>query len=97
MTRVTVGSLNISDSSDAVLLLATDAPRVFALTVKAREGNAGQIYLADDSSAKSAGWELYAGDQQAWTFHPTSVKGTSFYVWGNDSGDDLDYTIVTDD
>ena len=97
MARVLVGSLNIADSSAAAQLLPTEMPRVAALSLRARSSNTAGIYLADNSAAKSSGFEMLAGDSAKWTFGQATVRGTSFWVWGADSGDRLDYAIVLED
>jgi hypothetical protein len=97
MARIVIASLSIADSSAAAQLFTSDLPRVTAVSFKARPGNAAGIYLASDSAAKSSGFELLAGDREDWTFEPPTVKGTSFWAWGADSGDRLDYIVLFED
>ena len=97
MARLIIGSIDIADTADAVELRSADLPRLMAVTLKARASNAGGVYMADDSAAKSAGFQLLAGDREDWTFEPASVKGTGIWVWGSDTGDLLDYVLMLED
>lgn len=97
MARLVIGSINVNDTADAVQVRSADLPRLMAATFKARASNAGGVFLADDSSAKSDGYELLAGDREDWTFKPASVKGSGLWVWGSDTGDRLDYALSLED
>jgi len=91
---LTIGSQLVSDTSTAVQLITVDVPQILAISMKARAGNVGSIFVADDSSAKSSGMEITAGGREDWNFHPTTHKASTIWVWGNSSGDRLDYVIV---
>lgn len=97
MARALIASFNVADSSASEQLLTTGQSRVASIKLKAREGNTGAVYIADDSAAKSEGFQLLGGDSTNWTFSPATVKGASFWVWGADSGDRLDYTVLLED
>lgn len=97
MARIVIASLNVADSSNAAQMLSTELRRVMAITLKARSGNVGGIYIADDSAAKSSGFELLANDREDWSFDRATVKGASFWAWGADSGDKLDYSVLLED
>lgn len=94
MARVVISSINGSDTATAVQIFSVAAPRVLSITMKARTGNAGSVYIADDSAAKSSGLELQSGDREDWDFSPTSIAGNSFWVFFSSSGDDLDYAAL---
>ncbi len=97
MARLLVASLNIADSVDAVQLESAPRPRVRTAVFKARAGNTGSVFLASDSAAKSSGFELVAGDREEWSMLPASVRGSTFWVWGESSGDRLDYQFVVEE
>lgn len=93
MARVVIGTESFGSSATAAQLFTTDNPKVMAIVFKARAGNTGGIYVANDSAGTS-GFELLAGDREDWSFEPATVKATSFYVWASDSGDVVDYTAL---
>lgn len=97
MARLIISSVKIGDSSDAVEVRSADLPRLLSLTFKARASNVGGVFLANDSSAKSEGYEVQAGDREYWPLDPVSVKGSGIWVWGSDSGDRLDYALLLED
>lgn len=97
MARMIVASLGIADSVSAVQLQSVPRPRVRTVVLKARAGNTGSIYVASDSAAKSAGFELVAGDRQEWSALPVTVRGSTFWVWGAAPGDRLDYVLLLDE
>lgn len=94
MARIIVASLNVADTVAAVQLQTAPRPRIRSGVFKARTGNTGSIFLASDSAAKSAGFELTAGAREEWTLLPATAKGTAFWVWGASSGDRLDYQLL---
>ena len=97
MTRLVVDSINGSDTMAAVQIFTTDVPRIVSITMKARSGNVGSVFLADDSAALSSGLEVLAGDREDWDFAPATVKGSSIWVMFADSGDDLDFAALMED
>lgn len=97
MARVVVASLNVADTVTAVQLQTAPRPRIRSAVFKARAGNTGSIFLASDSAAKVAGFELTAGSREEWSLLPATVKGTAFWVWGASSGDRLDYQLLFDE
>ncbi len=97
MARVIVSSLNIADTVTAVQLQPSPRPRIKSVIFKARSANAGSIFLGSDSAAKSAGFELAAGNREEWPLLPATVKGTAFWVWGASSGDRLDFQLLLEE
>ena len=97
MARLFVASFTVADSVDAVQIQTSARPRMRSAVFKARTGNAGSVFLASDSAAKSSGFELAAGDREEWTVLPSSVKGSAVWVWGASSGDRLDYQLVVEE
>lgn len=97
MARIVVASLSVADTVAAVQLQTAVRPRIRSAIFKARAGNTGSIFLASDSAAKSAGFELAAGDREEWLLLPATVKGSTFWAWGASSGDRLDYALQLDE
>lgn len=97
MARTLVTSVLIADTVASVQLQSAQRPRIRSGVFKARSGNTGSIFLASNSTAKSAGFELTAGDREEWMFLPASVKGSTFWVWGASSGDRLDYQLLLEE
>ena len=97
MARLIVASLNVADTVSSVQLRSAVRPRIRSAVFKARAGNTGSIFLASDSSAKSAGFELASGDREEWSILPATVKGSVFWAWGASSGDRLDYALLLEE
>ncbi|MDA0232080.1 MAG: hypothetical protein O3B04_04615 [Chloroflexi bacterium] len=97
MARVIIASLSVADSVSAVQLQSAPRPRVRSVVFKARVGNIASIYLASDSAAKSAGFELAPGDREEWCALPATLKGSTYWIWGASSGDRLDYALLLEE
>ncbi len=97
MARMIVASLNVADTVSSVQLRSAIRPRIRSVIFKARSGNTGSIFLASDSAAQSAGFELGSGDREEWSFLPATVKGSVFWAWGASSGDRLDYALILEE
>lgn len=97
MARLVIASHTFTDSANAVQLFSTDSPKVMAIVFKARAANVESIYVADDSAAKSSGFQLAAGDREDWSFEPATVKATNFWVWASASGDIVGYTALLEE
>lgn len=98
MARHIFGSQNITDSVSAIQLFGTtEKPGVFGAVFRARAGNNEAVYLGSDSAAKSSGLELLPGDMHSATYHPTEVRASTFWVYGLDSGDRLDWEVLRAD
>lgn len=97
MARLVISSQNGTDTATSIQLFSTERPRIISITMKARAGNAGAVYLADDSAAKSSGFEVAAGDREDWDFSPITIKGTTVWAFFAVAGDDLDYAALMED
>lgn len=95
MARNIFGSQNITDTASAIQLFGSEAkPNVLAVTFKARSTNAGNVYLGNDSTAKSSAFELAPGDVADRVYSPIAVSAANFWVWGATSNDKLDYEVL---
>lgn len=98
MARKVISSQNITDTTSSIqFVTSAEEHRVFAITMKARIGNTGPVYIGTDSAAKSSGFELLKGDREDWVFHPLTVAANTFWVFGTSSGDKLDFMVVRED
>jgi phosphoribosylformimino-5-aminoimidazole carboxamide ribonucleotide (ProFAR) isomerase len=99
--RVVIGSLNVSSTSTVAQILNT-TDRVAEAQFKARKGNVGMVYVADDSTVSATnGWETDSADTLTLTFsnyinsgRPATVAANTFWVFGTDANDDLDYVLM---
>lgn len=96
------GSFHTSSGSSAGQILSTDRPLVYAVTLKARAGNSGDVYVGHNSSVSSTnGWHLDPGDVFEASYdvgdRPGGIKGTSFWVTATDTAQVLDYWITLED
>ena len=105
MARPIFDTANTSTSNVAVQLYTSDSlARMFAMSVKARVGNGGNMYFGYSSSASSAsGWELLPGKGKSFTFSDVlssqpnkaaTVKATSAWVNAASTTDKLDWDIL---
>ena len=64
MSRLAWGSANSTASSNATILYSSDTnSRFFSVSIKARKGNSGNVYLGGDTTVlSSAGYELDSAD-----------------------------------
>lgn len=98
MARHIFGSQNITDTTDAIQLFgAQQNPHVMGAIFRARVGNNEAVYLGSDSAAKSGGLELLPGDMHTASYEPITVRADTFWVYGLDSGDRLDWEVLRTD
>lgn len=100
--RQVFGSFASSVASSAVQIDSVDRPYLLAATFSAREGNAGSLYLGDDSATSSANsMEFVAGKERHFSYEiasrPGSVAKSTFWVKAESSGDRMDYTWLVSD
>jgi len=97
MARLSIGSLNFSDSAAPEQLVTTKSPRLIGLTLKARPGNAESIFVytgGDSSGTSETSYEILPGDREEWLVEPPTQDPSTIWVFANDSGDNLDYTLL---
>ena len=93
--RLFNGQKNVTTAGTAELLIATDVSEVYVVTIKAKSGNAGSIYIGDNDVDSLAGFILAAGeevtifidddDTNPYIDSSISGEGVSFIGWLNEN------------
>ncbi len=100
--RNVAGSLNNTTAGTESQFLTVASPRVFSATFKAKAKNANSIYIAGSSALSSVNsFELGAGESFSLDYstgnQQGSVKGTNFWMLGDDTSQVCDFWFVTED
>jgi len=78
----------------------TAESRIFAVSIKARDGNAEAVYFNTSSAVvSSAGYELTAGQEWSASYEELggSIKRDTFWAIAADSGDQIDWAFTVQD
>ena len=65
-----------------------------AVTFKAKEGNAGSVYIGGGDVSSSNGFELSPGSYHEFVF-PTQGKLSWYHVDASNDNDELDYMVMS--
>ena len=70
---------------------APDKGNVYAIIFKARQDNAGKVFVSDSSVSTSNGWELAPGEASPQLILVDAVSTTQFYADAEVSNDQVDF------
>ncbi len=87
-----IGTVTVESAGTRVPLVSS-GNAVSAVSFKAREANAGKVFVGDDSVSSSDGYELAPGDELTVSFRE-SVDLRRFYVDAAEDNDRVDYAGV---
>jgi len=93
--EVRIGTTTVTTAGTEVQISNT-ADRVKSIGVRARRGNAGNVYLGTSTVTSSVGVELQPGEGAGIEFGDGSVLFSAFYVDAATNGDKLDYAAVVE-
>lgn len=99
MARVIYGTQSLSTATEAVQFSTDTATRVMVVSVHARTGNSGYVYLGSDSNVSSAsGWELGPNEEVTWRYKdsevPSSIPPSKHWVNATDTSQKADWTMI---
>ena len=89
------GSLTIA-TAGTELQFSNTQDRVKSLSVKARPGNTGNVFLGRSDVSSTNGWTLQPGESKTVDFGEGSVLFSVFYGDAATNGDILDWSAVLD-
>ena len=91
--RVAGGTTNLDSAGNPQQI--NDVPdHVKAITVRAKRGNTGDVYLGGVGMTAAAGLFLEPGDVGSWDYDEGSERFSNLYFDGDTTGDDIYWLAV---
>ena len=93
--RFMAGSLTIA-TAGTELQFSNTANKVRSLSVRARPGNTGNVFLGTSTVSSTLGWTLQPGESKTLEYGDGSELFSTFYGDAATNGDILDWTAIVD-